>query len=256
MYVVVVGRDVAPLPSAACPTTPPCPQVHRGVYEAAQQLYDRFLPLVQDHLASSPFAKVGWFGQWAGVGRHRLSKHTAAPCLGVESCRAGSVAGGWSASAAGLRAVSLTPLLPLHAAPVPRSRSRATRWAAAWEPCCCSCMCAAACCPSQRCLLCTPLARRRCCVRAAPAAPAPAAPAAAAVATAAFCRRWGCLRAPSGVHARWCTGAELCWLCTASWLSGWLPHYPPASPSSLPPCLPSFHPAAPSSPLQERADEL
>lgn len=42
------------------------PQVHRGVYEAAQLLYDRFLPLVQDHLASSPFAKVG--AGWRLVG--------------------------------------------------------------------------------------------------------------------------------------------------------------------------------------------
>ncbi len=33
-------------------------QVHRGVYETAVLLYDRFLPLVQDHLATSPFAKV------------------------------------------------------------------------------------------------------------------------------------------------------------------------------------------------------
>jgi hypothetical protein len=38
-------------------------KVHRGVYEAAALLYDRFLPLVQDHLTSSPFAKVGEQGQ-------------------------------------------------------------------------------------------------------------------------------------------------------------------------------------------------
>lgn len=44
-------------PSASASLAPS--QVHRGVYEAAQQLYDRFLPLVQEHLASSPFAKVG-----------------------------------------------------------------------------------------------------------------------------------------------------------------------------------------------------
>jgi hypothetical protein len=41
-------------------------KVHRGVYEAAQQLYDRFLPLVQDHLASSPFAKVSFTGHSLG----------------------------------------------------------------------------------------------------------------------------------------------------------------------------------------------
>ena len=33
-------------------------KVHRGVYAAAQALYDRFLPLVEEHLASSPYAKV------------------------------------------------------------------------------------------------------------------------------------------------------------------------------------------------------
>ena len=33
-------------------------QVHRGVYAAAQILYDRFLPMVQEHIESSPFARV------------------------------------------------------------------------------------------------------------------------------------------------------------------------------------------------------
>ena len=33
-------------------------QVHRGVYAAAQVLYDRFLPMVQEHLESSQFARV------------------------------------------------------------------------------------------------------------------------------------------------------------------------------------------------------
>ena len=33
-------------------------KVHRGVYAAAQALYDRFLPLVEEHLASSPYAKI------------------------------------------------------------------------------------------------------------------------------------------------------------------------------------------------------
>ena len=34
--------------------------VHRGVYETAQILYARFEPLVAEHLASSPFAKVAF----------------------------------------------------------------------------------------------------------------------------------------------------------------------------------------------------
>ena len=33
-------------------------QVHRGIYEAARILYDIFLPMVEEHLASSPFAKL------------------------------------------------------------------------------------------------------------------------------------------------------------------------------------------------------
>ncbi len=33
-------------------------QVHRGAYEAAQILYERFLPMVYEHLDSSPFAKI------------------------------------------------------------------------------------------------------------------------------------------------------------------------------------------------------
>jgi hypothetical protein len=41
-------------------------QVHRGVYEAAQALYDRFLPLVQEHLASSPFARFAFTGHSLG----------------------------------------------------------------------------------------------------------------------------------------------------------------------------------------------
>ena len=40
--------------------------MHRGVYEAAQALYDRFLPLVQDHLASSPFARFAFTGHSLG----------------------------------------------------------------------------------------------------------------------------------------------------------------------------------------------
>lgn len=34
--------------------------VHRGVYEAAKVLYDRFLPLVHEHLDTSPFAQVAF----------------------------------------------------------------------------------------------------------------------------------------------------------------------------------------------------
>lgn len=41
-------------------------KVHRGVYEAAQQLYDRFLPLVQEHLATSPSARITFTGHSLG----------------------------------------------------------------------------------------------------------------------------------------------------------------------------------------------
>ena len=42
-------------------------QVHRGVYEAAKLLYERFRPMVEEHLASSPFAKITFVGHsWAG----------------------------------------------------------------------------------------------------------------------------------------------------------------------------------------------
>lgn len=41
-------------------------KVHRGVYETAEVLYERFLPLVQDHLASSPFAKIAFTGHSLG----------------------------------------------------------------------------------------------------------------------------------------------------------------------------------------------
>lgn len=62
-------------PAAAASLRRPAPlstplQVHRGVYEAAQQLYDRFLPLITDHLATSPFAKVGsscWRSEGGGA---------------------------------------------------------------------------------------------------------------------------------------------------------------------------------------------
>jgi len=41
-------------------------KVHRGVYEAALRLYGRFLPLVVEHVASSPFAKVVFAGHSLG----------------------------------------------------------------------------------------------------------------------------------------------------------------------------------------------
>mmetsp|Transcript_37569 Transcript_37569/g.111035 ORF Transcript_37569/g.111035 Transcript_37569/m.111035 type:complete len:778 (-) Transcript_37569:90-2423(-) len=40
--------------------------VHRGVYEAACQLYHTFLPHVQAHLSSSPFARVAFTGHSIG----------------------------------------------------------------------------------------------------------------------------------------------------------------------------------------------
>lgn len=41
-------------------------KVHRGVYETAMILYDRFLPLVQDHVASSPSARIAFTGHSLG----------------------------------------------------------------------------------------------------------------------------------------------------------------------------------------------
>ena len=35
-------------------------QVHRGVYVAAEILYERFKPMVEEQLASSPFAKIAF----------------------------------------------------------------------------------------------------------------------------------------------------------------------------------------------------
>ena len=40
--------------------------VHRGIYAAAQALYERFLPMVQEHLSSSPFAKIVFTGHSLG----------------------------------------------------------------------------------------------------------------------------------------------------------------------------------------------
>jgi len=40
--------------------------IHRGVYSVAMQLYDRLLPLVEEHLARSPFAKVCFTGHSLG----------------------------------------------------------------------------------------------------------------------------------------------------------------------------------------------
>ena len=41
-------------------------QVHRGVYEAAKLLYERYKPMVEEHLATSPFAKVAFIGHSLG----------------------------------------------------------------------------------------------------------------------------------------------------------------------------------------------
>lgn len=41
-------------------------KVHRGVYETAQILYDRYLPLVREHLATSPDAKICFTGHSLG----------------------------------------------------------------------------------------------------------------------------------------------------------------------------------------------
>eukprot|EP00193_Tetraselmis_chui_P001022 CAMPEP_0177764746 /NCGR_PEP_ID=MMETSP0491_2-20121128/7581_1 /TAXON_ID=63592 /ORGANISM="Tetraselmis chuii, Strain PLY429" /LENGTH=724 /DNA_ID=CAMNT_0019280965 /DNA_START=198 /DNA_END=2368 /DNA_ORIENTATION=+ len=41
-------------------------KVHRGIYRAALALYDRFLPLIQEHLDSSPFATVTFTGHSLG----------------------------------------------------------------------------------------------------------------------------------------------------------------------------------------------
>ena len=57
----VAAGDISLLPCAV--------QVHRGVYVAAEILYERFKPMVKEQLASSPFAKVAFT-----VGHSRLSK--------------------------------------------------------------------------------------------------------------------------------------------------------------------------------------
>ena len=41
-------------------------QVHRGVYEAAKLLYERYKPMVEEHLATSPFAKIAFIGHSLG----------------------------------------------------------------------------------------------------------------------------------------------------------------------------------------------
>lgn len=38
-------------------------RIHRGVYEAAQLLYEDLLPLVQQHLAASPHATISLSGE-------------------------------------------------------------------------------------------------------------------------------------------------------------------------------------------------
>lgn len=41
-------------------------KVHRGVYEAALVLYERFLPLVEEHVRANPFAKLAFTGHSLG----------------------------------------------------------------------------------------------------------------------------------------------------------------------------------------------
>lgn len=43
-------------------------KVHRGMYELAEVLYSRFLPLVQDHLATQPDGKICFAGHSLGGG--------------------------------------------------------------------------------------------------------------------------------------------------------------------------------------------
>lgn len=57
-------------------------RVHRGVYETAIQLYDELLPLVRQHLASSPDARVA-------LGGHSLGGSVAAVIMLLLVCRAG-----------------------------------------------------------------------------------------------------------------------------------------------------------------------
>ena len=47
-------------------------QVHRGVYVAAEILYERFKPMVEEQLASSPFAKVAFTVSTQHSGHERL----------------------------------------------------------------------------------------------------------------------------------------------------------------------------------------
>ena len=66
-------------------------KVHRGVYAAAEALYDRFLPLVREHLLSSPYAKIVFtvwaplgLNAWTGRGQcgdHMMVDHNRDGCL-------------------------------------------------------------------------------------------------------------------------------------------------------------------------------
>ena len=49
--------------------------MHRGVYVAAEILYERFKPMVEEQLASSPFAKVAFTVRPSEL--PSLSKHIA-----------------------------------------------------------------------------------------------------------------------------------------------------------------------------------
>jgi hypothetical protein len=77
----------APLPLPARPGV----RIHRGVYEAAQELYADLLPLVRQHLATSPVATVAFTGHSLGgslgtvlmlllVARGELRPSNIAPC--------------------------------------------------------------------------------------------------------------------------------------------------------------------------------
>ncbi len=56
----VVGYIRSPAHATCHRLLPRVVQVHRGVYAAAIALYERFLPLVYEHIESSPFSKIAF----------------------------------------------------------------------------------------------------------------------------------------------------------------------------------------------------
>ena len=90
-------------------------KVHRGVYAAAQALYDRFLPLVEEHLASSPYAKIMFT--------------VRCPARTAEAVQVPS-----SVCCALLSATMVHHQVPVGTE-VHGACGRGTRWGAAWEPC-------------------------------------------------------------------------------------------------------------------------